>query len=427
MKEKITGFFGKIAPYINKINSNPYLQSISGAMMGTIGIMLIGSISVLMRVLPRNFPAFSFLSVGADIFGKLNSLTIGSMALYVVIMAAYHLVSRMEPDEDSLSAAVIALLQFLVITPLGTTEEGTAIPLTWLGAQGVFSALIVGLVSARIYIEIKRRKWTIKMPEGVPPMVSRIFASLIPLVLITFVFAGITVLFNMTSFGSLNQFIYTMLQQPLQGLGGSIAAVVVVSLVMQILWFFGIHGSNVVMPIVQSLWMAMDAENLAAIASGAVPPNITGHAFFSIMTWSGTSLGLCILMLLAKSQRYRQVGRVGIVPILFGIGEPIVYGTPLVLNFRLAVPLITNNAIVLTLGYFLTKIGIIARCAGVAPVFGLPIGLYAAPQGSISIVLYHLFVCLILGPILWWPWFHSLDMEEYAKETTVMQTASAEE
>lgn len=416
MKNKLTSFFSKIAPHINKLNSNPYLQAISGAMMGTIGIMFIGSISVLLMVLPGNFQFLSFLSAAAGVCSKLYKLTVGSMSLYVVVMVGYHLVSQLAPDEDALSASVIALLQFLLITPLGTVEDGAAIPLTWLGAQGVFSALIIGAVSARLYIEIKRRNWTIKMPEGVPPMVSKVFASLIPTIVISLLFAIISALFGMTSYGSLNQFIYTILQQPLQGLGGSIVAIVIVALVTQMLWFFGIHGSNVVLPIVQSVWMAMDAENLAALASGNPLPNIIGYAFYSIMTWGGTSLGLALLMLRAKSKRFRQVGKVGILPILFGIGEPILYGTPLVLNFRLAVPLITNNAIVIILAYILTKIGILGRVAGVSTVFGLPVGLYAATQGSISVVIYHLIVCFIIGPLLWWPWFHSLDKEEYAKE-----------
>ena len=56
---------------------------------------------------------------------------------------------------------------------------------------------------------------------------------------------------------------------------------------------------------------------------------------------------------------YRLNWKVSIVPALFGITEPAIFGTPLVLNFRLMVPFITNNTIAIILSYFLTRIGIV--------------------------------------------------------------------
>lgn len=160
----------------------------------------------------------------------------------------------------------------------------------------------------------------------------------------------------------------------------------------------------------------MDVQNLNALTAGTALPNITGYAFFNIVTWSGTSLGLVLLMLRAKSKQYREVGKVSLAPILFGIGEPVLFGTPLVMNFKLAVPLITNNAVCLLIAYILTRIGLVARCSGVAPIFGLPLGFYAAVGGSFSIILLQLFLQLIVGPLLWYPWFRHLDKETYEQE-----------
>lgn len=207
------------------------------------------------------------------------------------------------------------------------------------------------------------------MPEGVPPMVTKVFESILPTILIGLVFILISSLFEMTSFGNMHEFVYTIIQKPLQGIGGSIGAVILISLIQQILWFFGIHGTNVVMPIVTALWMAMDVENLNAVAAGQTPPNITGLAFFNIITWGGMALGLVLLMLRAKSKQFREVGKVSIVPALFGITEPVIFGTPLVLNFRLAVPFITNNSIALLLAYLLTKSGLVAHFSGVQAIF----------------------------------------------------------
>lgn len=362
MKEKFTSFFDKLSPMFDKLGANPYLKTISIAMMATLGPLLIGSIFVLLSVLPEQVDFLAFLANYTDFFAKMSSITIDSMSLYVVVLMAYQLIKNLDPKEDGISASVIALLSFLIVTPLEANTEGVAtIPTTWLGPQGVFTAMFVGLLSARLYLAIKRKGWTIKMPAGVPPMVTQVFESLLPMFLVTILFMVISGLFGATHFGNIHEFIYSIIQQPLQGIGGSLGAVILVSLIQQILWFFGIHGTNVVLPIVQPLWMAMDVENLKAVAAGQTPPHIMGFAFFNIITWSGMALGLVLLMLRARSKQYREIGKISIIPSLFGITEPAIFGTPLVLNFDLAIPFITNNSIAILLTYLLTKFNIVAN------------------------------------------------------------------
>lgn len=417
MKEKITNLFDKLNPWFAKLGANPYLQAISGAMMATLGPLFIGSMSVLFVVLMGMVPALAKLDKLTALLSKVNTMTLGALAIYIAILIAYHLVVKLDENEDPISASIISLISFLIITPLGKmADDSMGIPTNWLGAQGVFSALIVGIVSARLYLAIKHRGWTIKMPAGVPPMVTKTFEALIPTILIGILFAIVDLLFSMTSFGSMHQFVYTIIQEPLKGIGGSIAAMILLSLLQQVLWFFGIHGTNVILPLVTPLWLAMDLENLNAVQAGLTPPNIVGLAFFNIITWSGLGLGLVLLMLRAKSKQYRQVGKISIVPAMFGITEPVIFGTPLVLNFDLAVPFITNNAIALTLAYVLTKLGIVAKFIGVQAIFGLPLGFHAAVQGSISIILLQLFIQLVLSPVLWYPWFKRLDLRTYKEE-----------
>lgn len=250
---------------MTKVGTSPYLQSISGAMMGTLGAILVGSIAVVLLVLPSSVSALSFLAKYNGIFSKLHTLTIGFMSLYVVALISYLLVKKLNENGNGISASVIALLSFLVVTPLGATaDEVSAIPTTWLGAQGVFSAIIVGLTVAKLFTVIKERKLVIKMPAGVPPMVTDVFESLIPCIVIVLMFTIINALFELTSYGSMHQFVYSVIQKPLQGLGGSIAAVIIIILVQQ------------------TLWMAMDVENLNALAAGLPLPHITGYAFYNI-------------------------------------------------------------------------------------------------------------------------------------------------
>ena len=414
----MTHFFAKISPVIAKIGENKYLQTISGTMMATLGPIMVGSIAVLCLAFPIEGVKNAFASMGlTPIFAAINSVTIGAMALYVVFLMARNLVNKMIPEEDGSVVGGLALMSFLIVTPLGKTAEGvTAIPTTWLGAQGVFSAMIIGLVVGRIYVLFRQKNWSVKMPDSVPPMVTKTFDSLFPCFVVGILSIVVSRVFTATSYCSMHQFIYSIIQVPLQGLGGSLAATLLTSLSMQLLWFFGIHGTNVIQPIVQPIRLALDAENTAALAAGTALPNIVGNGFFSIICWGGSALGLVLLMLRSKSKQYRQLGQVAFVPALFGITEPVIFGTPLVFNFKFLIPFVTNNTVNLCIAYFLTKVGIVARCSGAQPIFGLPLGFHAMVAGSVSVVILQLVLQLIVSPILWYPWFKMAEKEALEKE-----------
>lgn len=419
MKENVTRVMTqKVSPLFQKLGENKYLQTISASMMGTLTPIIIGSIAVLLLCFPIPAVTEALAAAGfTSILASVNSMTIGAMALYVAFLMAKNLVTKFCPEEDGALAGVLSLMSFLILTPMGqTTDEIGAIPTTWLGAAGVFSAMIIGLLVGRLFVLFRQKNITVKMPDSVPPMVTKVFDSLFPGLTIGVAAIVLARIFALTPYGNMHEFIYTLIQEPLKGIGGSIGAIIICSLIQQILWFFGIHGTNVILPIVQPLWMAMDAENLTAFAAGEALPNIGGYAFFNIVTWGGTALGLVFLMLISKSKQYKQLGKVAIVPALFGITEPVIFGTPLVLNFDLAVPFITNNTVCLIIAYVLTKMGIVAKCAGTAVIFGMPLGFHAIVGGSISIIILQLLLHCVVSPILWFPWFKRVERRAVKNE-----------
>jgi len=418
IQNSMTSFFARISPTISRIGENKYLQTISGTMMSTLGPIMVGSVAVLMLAFPIEGVKNALGAMGLmPVFAAVNSVTIGALALYVVFLMGRNLVNKMLPEEDGSVAGALALMCFMIVTPLEKTADGvTAIPATWLGAQGVFSAMLIGLVVGRIYVLFRQKDWSIKMPDSVPPMVTKTFDSLFPCFTVGVLAMIVSRMFLATGFGSMHQFIYSIIQVPLQGLGGSLPATLLTSLLMQILWFFGIHGTNVIAPIVQPIRLALDTENMTALAAGLALPNIVGNGFFSIICWGGSALGLVLLMLRSKSKQYRQLGKVAIVPALFGITEPVIFGTPLVFNFKFLIPFVTNNTINLCIAYALTSMGIVGRCSGVQPIFGLPLGFHAMVSGQISVVILQLVLQLVISPILWYPWFKMAEKEALQKE-----------
>lgn len=417
---KFEAIFEKANPIIGKITENKTLQAISASMMGLFPVTIIGSLCLLLYVVSASIAPmgafFTSTGIGA-LLGKVNSLTIGMLAIYVVILTGKNVAKAFSKDDDGISAAVISLLCFMIVTPLGATQEGaTFIPTTWLGATGIFSAMIIGIVVARSYVFIKQKGWTIKMPAGVPPMVSKVFESLIPSLLIGAIFMIISFIFTQTSFGNLHQAIYSIIQIPLQGLGGNIWAMVLFTLIAQTLWFFGIHGTNVVSPIYTPIWMAMDAANMNAVANGAEPTNMIGNAFFCTFTFGGMVLGFVLLMAFAaKSKQFKSLGRLSLVPAIFGVTEPVIFGTPLVLNFIFAIPFILGNVVAIVVAYLATASGLVPIMNGIAPIFGLPIGLHAAIQGGWQFVVLQLALVVIVG-LVWFPFFKIADKRAVAAE-----------
>lgn len=412
MKEKITKFFQRLQPGFAKVGNNRYLQSIMGAMMATLGPMILGSFATLLSVYATQW----HWTQVAKISGNVNVVTIGCIALYVAFLMGKNIAKEFLND-DGAAAGIISLMSFLIITPLGKIKTGAFIPSTWLGASGLFSAMIVGIIAGRAYVYMKEHHWTIKMPAGVPPMVSNVFASLIPSLIIGTFFVLVALVFTLTPFGSFHQMIYTFIQVPLKNIGGSLWAMIFICFLEQLVWFFGIHGTNVIIPIVMPIWMSMDMQNLSAYQAGKPLPNMIGYAFFNVVTWSGTALGLILLMVFfAKSKRYKTLGKLALVPGLFGITEPVIFGTPLVLNFDFFVPFVFNNAIFVAVAALLTKIGVVARFCGAQSVFGLPIGIIASCGGSVSIIIMQLVLQLVLSPLLWYPWFKRADRKALTQE-----------
>jgi len=167
-KEKVTGLFNNMSPTLDKIGKNKYLQTIMGAMMALLPPIILGSLATLLSIYTKdlNYKPLS------NILNGIGTITIGAMALYLSFLMAKYLVQNFMSDQDDGTAAgIISLMSFLIMTPLGSYTSNhvavTAIPVTWLSSQGVFSAMVIGLIVGRLYIYIVKHGWTIKMPAGV--------------------------------------------------------------------------------------------------------------------------------------------------------------------------------------------------------------------------------------------------------------------
>lgn len=417
MNKKITNYFEKIVPMINKLSSNIYLKAISSGMMMAFPATMIGALAALLKGLP--FPKYQEFLVSSGVGNYLQlpvNFTTNFLAVIFVFCIAFSLAESLK--EKGVIPGILALVSFFILTPFQSVQEGwnvkVLIPMDWLGATGVFSAILVALITSRIYVFLVKKGLIIRMPESVPQFIKDSFASLVPGLIIIPMFIILSSLFAKTQFGNMHQLIYSLLQIPLQNIGGNIGALIVIALVSQLLWAFGIHGTMIAFSVVMPIWMSLDAIQLSAFSAGKTLPNIVGFSFFVIYTFSGTALGLNLLMLKAKSQKMRVLGRLSIVPSIFGITEPIIFGLPLVLNPVFAVPFILGTTVSLILAYMATIAHLIPAPAGVNP-FGMPIFFQGLMQGSWKIAIFQV-ALIFVWILIWYPFFKIEDNKAYKEE-----------
>lgn len=410
------------------ISKSKIISTISQGMMTLLPALMIGTLGSLGQQIP--FAAYqNFInSTGLmAVFTGMVDVTTNMFSVYAVFSLAY--VWAKNEKKDGVAAGVIALVSFMLVTPMdsipGEWSATTVLPLTWLGSTGLFTAMIIAIVSAKIYCFFVERHITIKMPDSVPPFISKNFAAIIPGFAITILWAVLGNLVKLTPFGSLHNIIYSLIAAPLTGISTSFPAVIVALLLTSACWFLGIHGMAVAM-ITMPLWMVGDMANVSAISAGGSPENILTYNWIQTVSnigGSGCTIGLVILcFFFAKSARYKQLSRLAIVPSFFSINEPVVFGMPMMLNFTTVIPFVCTPAALTALSYLLVRIGILPIGNGLAAPATIPIltgffnmGWRGAVWNAVEI---------LLTIVIYYPFFKKLDAQAVAEENA--ETAEAE-
>lgn len=425
----------KVVPVVMKFVNLKGVQALKDGMLYTLPLNVIGSMFLLIACFPleafTNFCANTFGPSWNDPLFKVQGGTMSVMALVAVMGMAY--VYAKNEGVEPFSAAVLSLSAFLIVndnwvmfTPEGATEAvqvGGAIPVDWMGGKGMITAIIVSLVVASIYCAMLKKDIRIKMPEGVPDGVVNGFSSLIPAAVI---FTGACVVYAVFKFGFNSSFvecIYKVVQQPLQMASDSPFGAFVIAFFVPFLWFFGIHGGVTVGGMVGSLLTPNTAENAALQAAGQLDlahgAHIVTQQFydnFINLAGSGQTLGLTMAMLfLAKSAQYKQLGKLAITPNLFNINEPVLFGTPIVLNPIMGVPFILVPVVNALLLYFTIYFGILPPMGGQLPPWTVPPVLSGLIIGGWKYAVMQ-FVVIALGAVIYFPFFKKADAMAYADE-----------
>jgi PTS system cellobiose-specific IIC component len=435
----------KVVPVVMKFVNLKGIQALKDGMLFTLPLNIIGSIFLLIACFPwkpfTDFCAATFGPSWNDPLFKLQGATMSIMAIVAVMGMAY--IYAKNEGVEPFSAAVISLSVFLCITnnfvmfspakDATPVAVGGVIPMDWVGGKGMITAIIVSLLVASTYSTLIKRNITIKMPAGVPDGVVNAFSALIPA---TIIFIGADIVYAVFKFGfnsSFVEIIYKVIQTPLQAASDSPFGAVLIAFAIPFLWFFGIHGGVTVGGMVGSLLTANTADNAALQAAGTLDlahgAHIVTQQFldnFINLAGSGQTIGLTLLMIIiAKSAQYKQLGKLAIPANLFNINEPILFGTPVVMNPIMGVPFILVPVVNALLLYFAIASGLLAPMGGILPPWTTPPIISGFILGGPSYALAQL-VLLSVGTLIYFPFFKKVDSMAYANEVAAQRGEGVE-
>lgn len=355
-----------LVPIATKLNAQRHICAVRDAFILTFPITMAGSLMVLLNNVllnPNGFIA-DLLNLGdlipnlADyqaIFAPVLNGSLNILSILTVFLIARNLARSLGTDD--LLTGLTGVSVFFIMYPAAVDGGLT---LTYMGPQGLFVAIIVGLLVGEILSRLsKTPKLEIKMPEEVPPAVSRTFKILLPIIIVTIGFSILNfLLLKVTDGGGIHTIIYNVLQQPLTKLGDSIISVAIMLLVSNLLWIMGIHGPNTIAAVRSTMFSEANAANLAyAEATGTAwgaPFETTWQLVESFANYggAGNTLGLIIAILVfSKLKDQRDIAKLSMGPGIFNINESVIFGLPIVLNPIFIIPFLLVPIINLLIGY----------------------------------------------------------------------------
>lgn len=415
-----------LVPIAGKLNNNRYLKVLRDAFMLAFPLTIFGSIAVVLANLPFLDRVMSegALNTFRSALNIAPQATMGIMSIFVVFGIGYYLSKSYEIE--AIFGGAIALVSFLLLTPFFLQSEGqevvqNVIPLDRLGAKGMFLGMIVAFTAGEMYRWAVQRDFTIKMPAGVPPAVSRSFSALIPTLMTLSVFLIINIVVTQLFKTNMHDVVYHAIQAPLVGLGSGIVPTLIAIFVTQILWFFGLHGQIIINSVMDPIWNTLSLENLNAYMDKGEVPHVISKQFIEIYTvgMGGTGMTLAVvvaMLLFMKSKQLKQVGKLAIGPGIFNVNEPVIFGLPIVMNPLILFPWIVAPMVVTLVTYLAMSTGIVPPPTGVAVPWTVPIlinGIMAT--NSIAGGLLQL-VNFTIVLAIWFPFLKFIDRMNLQKE-----------
>lgn len=349
----------KIVPFASKLAENDFIAAISAGMMGVLPITLGTSVIAILGNLPID--ALTQFLMNTGLYGTVQdfiALTMSLTAIYMTFTIGYSFANRR--GKNALTGGVLSAAAFISLLPIISLDGVAALATANLGSTGIFVAMIVSLLASWLYCILLDKHITLKLPATVPPMVSDSMSPTFTAMIIFVIFFAIRFGLSQTQYGDAFNLIGTIVSKPIMAIGTSVGSLIIVFMIQNIGWFFGLHPSVSLTYYIPVL-IAAGTANAEAFVAGAPLPYFTFMTVYTavFVGGAGNTLGLCLAMFFAKSDKYKAMRKVVIPANIFNINEPIIFGFPLMLNPIYFIPMAFTSAVSGGIAYLLISANLI--------------------------------------------------------------------
>ncbi len=394
------------APKVNKITRNAWVSGIQDAIMAVLPLILVGSLITLISILNDFIPQMPDFSL-------ISSFSFGLISVFISFLIPYYVMEKKKVNDRKIISGLTGLaLFFMVLMPEFPEDGGIVFQFERFGGNGMFVALFIGIIVAVVMYFFSKFSF-FNDSSTLPDFIIVWFDTIIPITILLLL--GWTFTFNL---GIDFYNVILNLFEPLSLIGQSFTGFVLLTFIPIFLYSFGI-SAWALYPIIFPIWVA------GIEANSVIATNINTMETLTAWVWvggMGTTLPLVIMMVfLAKSQQLKAIGKVTVVPSIFNINEPVIFGAPIVFNPILMIPMWLNALIIPAITYIVLNLGMVTIPSKVFQLWYLPIGIstYLINTDLRGLIL--LVIIIAVSCLIWYPFFKVYDMQQATKEKETSQ------
>lgn len=406
---KITNWLNNtLTPFTNKISKNIWIESIQNAIMMSLPMIFVGSLISVLNLFQniwKNMPDLT----------PINQFSFGLFSIFITFLLPYQIMEKKKLNNKKILAGFSSIALFLMLIGIKITDASASFDFNRLGAGGMLVAMFAGVFVSWIMSLFSKFSF-FGEDTSIPEIVTSWFDNMLPISLILFIGYILVYVFKFDSFA-----LIVKIFEPITSFSQTLFGFILICFLPVLIYTFGI-SSWIITPVTFTICLGAIAANAKAVSNGLPASNITTfeviYCGWVFIGGQGGTLPLNILMLGAKSKKLKAISRATIVPSIFNINEPFVFGTPIAWNPILMIPMWINSLTVPTLVYITLKNGLVSIPDKLFTMYSLPqpISTWIVCPEVGGIILYLIVVVILF--VTWYPFFKVYDSQCVKEEMT---------
>ncbi len=366
MRERFRGFL-ELDKIVQALNSNILILSIRESLVSLIPILIVGTFALVGRTFPvQAYQNWIIAVFGGALYNFLQTIyqaTFGLLSIYMTISLSSKYSNYRGAKNYNAGAVLSATAAFAIFS--GVMSDST-FHLDYLGPMGMFTAMVCSIISVCLYEIIWQKiNFTVNLySNGMDSTFYHVLKSIIPIFVIIVLFSVVNIgIIELCGVDCFQTWFSDSLTGLFENMGNSLQVTLLFVLVEQVMWFFGIHGSDVLdAPKDMILGEAMQ-RNLDAVAAGEAATEIFTGTFLDVFVLMGgcgaTWALLMAILIFSKRRSNRALSNASAIPMIFNINEIMVFGLPIVCNPIFLIPFLLAPLLMVVTSYLAIWLGLV--------------------------------------------------------------------